>query len=232
MKKNVNKKIGLGIFVCVGLLFFIAGIYYIGKKQQMFNETFRISGIFKDVRGLQVGNNVQFCGINVGIVEEISIQTDTTVKVDLLINEDARKFIHKNASAIIGSDGLMGNKILSIVPGTAGEKVIEDNDYIRTPLPVNMDEILVKLKVTGDNAAKITGDLAVIMDNIRSGKGTIGKLFMDSTFAVNLDKTVVNLKQGANGFSQNMEAAKHSFLLRGLFRKKNRDKKKDEDKKK
>ena len=230
MKKNVNKKIGLGIFVFVGMIFFTAGIYYIGKKQQLFNETFRISGIFKDVRGLQVGNNVQFSGINVGIVEEISILTDTTVKVDLLINEDTRKFIHKNASAIISSDGLMGNKILSIVPGTAGEKVIEDNDFIKTSLPVNIDEILVKLKVTGDNAAKITGDMAVIMDNIRSGKGTIGKLFMDSTFAVNLDKTVVNLKQGANGFSQNMEAAKHSFLLRGLFRKKNRDEKNRKDK--
>jgi phospholipid/cholesterol/gamma-HCH transport system substrate-binding protein len=230
MKKNVNKKIGLGIFVCVGISFFIAGIYYIGKKQQLFNETFRISGIFKDVHGLQVGNNVQFSGINVGIVEEISILTDTTVKVDLLINEDTRKFIHKNASAIIGSDGLMGNKILSIVPGTAGEKIIEDNDYIKTSLPVNIDEILVKLKVTGDNAAKITGDLAVIMDNIRAGKGTVGKLFMDSAFAVNLDKTVINLKQGANGFSQNMEAAKHSFLLRGLFRKKNREDKRRGDK--
>src|ERR1700757_5237020 len=150
MKKNVNKKIGLGIFVCIGMLFFIAGIYYIGKKQQLFNETFRISGIFKDIRGLQVGNNVEFSGINVGIVEEISILTDTTVKVDLLINEDARKFIHKNASAIIGSDGLMGNKLLNITPGTPGEKIIEDNDYIKTSLPVNIDEILVKLKVTGD----------------------------------------------------------------------------------
>src|ERR1700746_891978 len=139
MKKNTNKKIGLGIFVSIGMLFFIAGIYYIGKKQQLFNETFRISGIFKDVRGLQVGNNVQFSGINVGIVENISIVTDTTVKVDLLINENARKFIHKNAGAIIGSDGLMGNKILSITPGTASEETINDNDVITTSMPVNID---------------------------------------------------------------------------------------------
>ena len=221
---------GLGIFVTVGMVFFIAAIYFIGKKQQLFSPTFRITGIFKDVRGLQAGDNVRLSGINVGIIEDITIITDTTVKVDLQINEDTRKFIRKDASAIISSDGLMGNKILLIMPGTSGVGEIQDNGVIRTIVPVSMDDILVKLKVTGDNAAQITDDLAVIMGNIRSGKGTIGKLFFDSTFATNLDKTIVNLKKGAHGFSQNMEAAKQSFLLKGLFKRK-KDKKKDDKKK-
>lgn len=232
MKKKSSNKIKLGIFVSIGIFLFIIAIYYIGKKQQLFNNTFRISGIFKDVRGLQVGNNVRFSGINIGIIDNIEIITDTTVKVDLMINENTRKFIRKNAHAIIGSDGLMGNKILIILPGPPGQKVIENNNYIATSLPVSMDDILIKLKVTGDNAATITGDLAAIMTNIRSGKGTVGKLFMDSTFAENLDKTVVNLKQGAGGFSQNMEAAKHSFLLGSLFKNKTDRKERREERRK
>jgi phospholipid/cholesterol/gamma-HCH transport system substrate-binding protein len=232
MKNNSGRKTVLGIFIIGALAFFVAGIYYIGKKQQLFNDTFRISGVFKDVRGLQVGNSVRFAGINVGVVEEITIVTDTSVRVDMLIDDNTRKFIRRDASVIIGSDGLMGNKILQIMPGTPGERVIENNDYIRTTAPLNMDDIFAKLKVTGDNAASITSDLAVIVGNIRNGRGTIGKLFMDSTFATNLDKTVVHLKQGASGFSQNMEAAQHSFLLRGLFKKKKKDadRKKEENK--
>jgi phospholipid/cholesterol/gamma-HCH transport system substrate-binding protein len=232
MKNNSGRKTVLGIFITMALAFFIAGIYYIGKKQQLFNNTFRISGVFKDVRGLQVGNSVRFAGINVGVVEEINIITDTSVRVDMLIDENTRKFIRRDASVIIGSDGLMGNKILQIMPGTPGERVIENDNYIRTTAPLNMDDIFAKLKVTGDNAASITSDLAVIIGNIRNGRGTIGKLFMDSTFATNLDKTVVHLKQGASGFSQNMEAAKHSFLLRGMFKKKKREEQKKEDSKK
>jgi len=228
MKRNAGTKIVLGIFVCAAIFFFIVAIYYIGKKQQLFNTTFRISGLFKDVRGLQVGNNVRFSGINVGIVEDVTIITDTTVKVDMLINEETRKFIRKNAKASIGTDGLMGSKILLLMPGTAGASIIENNDYIETTVPVSFDEILVKLKVTGDNAASITGDLAVIMKNIRTGRGTVGKLFMDTVFATNLDRTVVSLKQGASGFSQNMESAKSSFILKGLFKKKKRDRKKGE----
>jgi phospholipid/cholesterol/gamma-HCH transport system substrate-binding protein len=52
------------------------------------------------------------------------------------------------------------------------------------------------------------------------GKGTIGKLFVDSAFAKNLDATIVNIKQGAGGFKQNMDAASHNVFLRGFLKKK------------
>ncbi len=220
MQKTAGHKIKLGIFVTLSVALFVAGIYYIGKRQQLFSNTFRISGIFKDIGGLQVGNNVRFSGINVGIIENIQQITDTSVQVDMLIDEDSRKFMKKNAKAIIGSDGLMGAKILIITPGTAEKKQLVNNDFIATAHPVNMDDIFLKLKITSDNAANITDDLSAIIENIREGKGTIGKLFMDSTFAENIDKTLVSIKQGAGGFKKNMDAASHNVLLRGFLNKK------------
>ena len=83
---------------------------------------FVLSGVFKDVAGLQAGNNVRFSGINVGTVENISIVSDTSVRVEILIDESTRKFIKKDAVASIGSEGLMGNKILIINPGTGGKR--------------------------------------------------------------------------------------------------------------
>lgn len=223
MKKTTGNKIRLGIFVSISITLFIGGIYFIGQRQQLFSSMFRISGIFKDISGLEVGNNVRFSGINVGIIEDIQQITDSTVRVDMLILEHSRKFIKKNAKAIIGSDGLMGNKILLIIPGTAGEQQLSNNDTIETTRSITMDDILLKVKVTSDNSANITNDLAAIMKNIRSGKGTIGKLFMDTIFADNLDKTLVNIKQGAGGFKQNMDAAKNNFFLRGYFKKKDKE---------
>ena len=114
MEKKTGHKIKLGIFVSISIALFISGIYFIGQRQQLFGSTFRISGIFKDISGLQIGNNVRFSGINVGIIENIQQITDSTVRVDMMIEEHSRKFIKKNAKAIIGSDGLMGNKILII----------------------------------------------------------------------------------------------------------------------
>lgn len=222
MQQTSKNNLKLGIFVSLSSVLFIIAIYFIGKRQQLFNSTFHISGIFKDISGLQVGNNVRFSGINVGIIENIQQITDTTVKVDMVINEDTRKFIKKNAKAVIGSDGLMGNKILLILPGTTGQVALSNNDTIETAQPVNMDDILINLKITTTNAAVITEDLAAIIGNIRDGKGTMGKLFMDSSFAQNVDEALINIKQGTGGFKKNMDAASHNILLRGYLKKKKR----------
>jgi phospholipid/cholesterol/gamma-HCH transport system substrate-binding protein len=109
--------------------------------------------------------------------------SDTSVRVDLLIEESTRKFIKKDAIASIGSEGLMGNKILIITPGTGGKMEIENNEVIQTVQPINLDDILLSLKTTVENTSNITSDLALITSNIRSGKGI-----------VNMDEILLSLK--------------------------------------
>ena len=216
MKIDTTKKIRLGIFISLGIAIFILGIYFIGEKQQLFRSTFRVSGVFKDVAGLQAGNNVRFSGINVGTVENISIVSDTSVKVEILIDESTRKFINKDAVASIGSEGLMGNKILIITPGTGEKMEIENNDTIETVQPINMDDILISLKTTIDNTSNITNDLSKITSNLQSGKGTIGRLLMDQSWRQNFDSTFINLKEGSAGFKILMDKSKKSWLLWGF----------------
>ena len=211
MKKDTSNKVRLGIFVTLGIAIFIAGIYFIGERQQLFRKSFRVSGVFKNVAGLQAGGNVRFSGINVGTVEDISIVSDSSVKVDIQISESTRRFIKKDAIASIGSDGLMGNKILIISPGERSNIMIENNDVIGTVQPINMDDIMISLKTTIDNTSHITNDLSKITNNIQSGKGTIGKLFMDQSIAQNFDSSIVNLKQGLTGLNVLVVNAKSSF---------------------
>ena len=211
MKKNTSNKIKLGIFTSLGIAVLIFGIYFIGERQQLFRGTFRLSGVFKDVAGLQAGSNVRFSGVNVGTVDNIRIVSDTSVKVEILIDESTRKFIKKDAVASIGSDGLMGNKILIIIPGTGGKKEIENNDIIETVQPINMDDVMLSLKTTIDNSSAITGNLSMITSNIQSGKGTIGRLLMDRSLEQNFDSSIVNLKQGLSGLKNLMDDTKISF---------------------
>jgi phospholipid/cholesterol/gamma-HCH transport system substrate-binding protein len=232
MKNDTGNKIRLGIFITAGSLLFLIAIYFIGTRQHLFHRTFMISGIFKDANGLMVGNNVRFLGLNIGIIENISIVTDSTVRVDMQIDEQIQKFIKKDAEAIISSEGLMGNKTIRLTPGDTGA-VIQDGDAIATVKPADMDQIMAKLNTTATNASNITSDMAVITHNIRTGKGSVGKLFSDTVFAENLDQTLVNLKYGMKGFSDNMEAAKHSVLLKGAYKrmkKEERQEKKEERK--
>jgi phospholipid/cholesterol/gamma-HCH transport system substrate-binding protein len=207
MKKGTSNKIKLGIFISIGLLVFIVGIYFIGEGQQLFRSTFRISGSFKDVAGLQAGNNVRLSGVTVGVVDNIQIESDSSIRVEMLIDEKTRMFIKKDAKATIGSEGLMGNKMMIITPGTGGKKEIENKDTVQTDMPMNLDEVFLSLKTTIDNTSNITNDLSKITHNIQSGKGTIGKLLMDQSMRQNFDSTVENLKEGSASFKILMDKA-------------------------
>jgi phospholipid/cholesterol/gamma-HCH transport system substrate-binding protein len=118
MGSTPTNHIKLGIFVVIGFLLLAGALYYISARQQFFSSTFRISGVFRDVSGLQAGNNVRFSGVTVGLVKRIQMESDSTVRVEMLINEDAHRFMKSDAVATIGSEGLMGNKIVVIIPGT------------------------------------------------------------------------------------------------------------------
>jgi phospholipid/cholesterol/gamma-HCH transport system substrate-binding protein len=216
MKKDTSNKIRLGIFISLGIAVFIVGVYLIGERQQLFRRTFRISGVFKNVGGLQAGNNVRLSGVNVGTVDNIGIVNDTSVEVAVLIDENTRRFIKKDAIASIGSEGLMGNKVLIINPGTGGMMEIEDNDTVQTVPPSNFDDILISLKSTMDNTSHITSDLSTITNNIQSGKGTIGRMLMDQSMARDFDSTFANLKEGSAKFKILMDKAKKSWLLWGF----------------
>ncbi|HEY1213504.1 MAG TPA: hypothetical protein VGE93_07705, partial [Bryobacteraceae bacterium] len=60
-------------------------------------------------------------------------------------------------------------------------------------------------------------------------KGALGRLLRDTTLSDNISATMRNLKSGSKKLDENMEAAKHNFLLRGFFKKKEREKKKKEE---
>lgn len=207
MKKNTTYKIRLGMFISLGIVVLMIGIYFIGEQQQLFISTFRVSGVFNDVSGLQAGNNVRFSGINVGTVENISIVSDTSVRVEIIIDEHTRKFIKKDAFASIGSEGLMGNKVLIINPGVGNKIEIENNDIIKTLEPINMDNVFASLKSTLDNASVITDDLSKITNNIQSGQGAIGRLLMDEGLTQDFDSAFVSLKVGSSKFKVLMDKA-------------------------
>jgi phospholipid/cholesterol/gamma-HCH transport system substrate-binding protein len=213
-------KIRLGLFIAGGLALFVLAIFIIGKQKNLFNPVFKVTSTFKNVSGLQVGNNVRFSGINVGTVDKITIINDSTVKVDMLIKKDVRQFIKSDGEVAIGSEGLIGDKLLVITQGSSEAPVVKPGQQLASAEPVEIDAIMASLQVTAGNAAIISEQLAEIMIKINGGQGTLGRLIQDTTIANNLSQTMVNIKRSSKGLDENMEAAKHNFLLKGYFNKK------------
>jgi phospholipid/cholesterol/gamma-HCH transport system substrate-binding protein len=314
-----ERNLKLGVFVILSALFLIFGLYMIGNKRNLFGSTYTITAIFKNVNGLVSGNNVRFAGIDIGTVSDITILNDTVVKVTMLVEKKSVGFIKKNSIASIGTDGLMGNKLVNINSVPEPAEIVTEGDLLQstdlidtekmlrtleitnenikeitndfkdisykintmntfwgllndtsvsinikstiselkytsenarflsddlrniikdtrsgkgtigamfndTTLAYNLNQALINIKITSDKAAQATSDLNELINKIEKGEGTLGRLVSDTTFVNNLNETVLSIQEGAKGFNDNMDALKHSFLLRGYFRKKEREK--------
>src|ERR1044071_10128314 len=153
-------KIRLGLFIAGGLALFLFAIFIIGRQKNLFNPVFRLTTTFYNISGLQVGNNVRFSGINVGTVDNIKIINDSSVRVDILIKKDVQQFIKADCEAAIGSEGIIGDKVLIISQGSTDAPLVKDGQELTSTEPVETDAIMASLQVSAGNAEIITGQLA------------------------------------------------------------------------
>ncbi len=217
MRNTKHNNIKLGLFVGLGALIFILSIYYIGSQSNIFGRNFTVSGVFNDISGLKVGNDVRFSGINIGTVSKVEIINDSLVRVDLSVQNDVRKFIRKDSKMEIGSEGLMGNKIVNIYSGSSHEEIIKNGDYLGTIEVVNIDNIIKQINTSSQNTTKITKNLAEITDKINRGEGIFGKIFADEDFSKNLSSIATNTANLTENFATITDKINHEKGTIGML---------------
>lgn len=213
-------KVRLGLFIIGGILLFVGAVFIIGKKNNLFDPVFKVTSDFYNVSGLQVGNNIRFSGITVGTVDDIEIINDSTVRVEMLIRNDVKKFIKADSKASIGSEGLIGDRLIIISQGGTDAPVVKTGQTLESTEPIETDDIMASLQITAANSEIITDQLSEVMIKINSGNGTLGRLINDPTIANNLGQSISNIKSGTAGLNENMEAVKENFLFKGYYNRK------------
>jgi len=318
MKSNSTDNVKLGLFVLASLFFLILLLYMIGKNSNMFGSNYTLKARFENVQGLKAGNNIRYAGIDIGTVKSVYIINDTIMEVKMIIDKKAKNIIKKNSLVNIGTDGLVGNKVVNIISVNEDAPFAVENDILPSKKPIDTDDMMRTLSKTNIQVSKIAEDFNItinklnsskglwkllndqtvadnisnasiqvnkssikineitnqindIANEIKNGKGALSKLINDKnladslTVAVNnfknaaheiteagkeinnsvaliskevndgkgsihailkdtgvtilLEKSMKNIETGSKGFSDNMDALKHSFLFRGYFRK-------------
>lgn len=193
MKQNIK----LGAFVFAGTLLFIVALFYIGRENTIFNRTFTILAVFKNIEGLKEGDKVWLSGVKIGTVKHVQIVSEGQVVVSMALRDKQNEFIKKNATAFIGSDGLVGNKIVVVRPGNAAA-VVQDNDTINTFSPTDTQELINIAKDVGANTRSLTDDIKDITARIHNGEGLVGELLNDGPLSRELRDVVHSLKSAGD----------------------------------
>jgi phospholipid/cholesterol/gamma-HCH transport system substrate-binding protein len=196
MNKNTPGNVRLGMFVAIGTFVLVIALYLIGSKQSMFSSTIQISAQFYNVNGLMQGNNVRYAGIDIGTVDKINIENDSSVTVYMVIEKKHSQFIKKNAMAAVGTDGLMGNKLVNINPGKGAAEPVVDGDRIAAIKSIETDEMLRTLNATNENLEVITSDLRNFTSRINTDRGLL-RLIEDSVSADNIRIALQSIREAA-----------------------------------
>lgn len=194
-KEHVNT-FRLGLFVTATVVLFLLAVYFIGNEQNLFQPTFQIHTIFQNAEGLKPGSNVRYVGIEAGTVQNIVITSDSTIRVEMILRRQMQSYIKKDAIASIGSDGLVGNKIINISPGQSNgaAPLVQDQDVIPSYSRLAAGDMLEVLGKTNENIALFSLQLLRMSEQINSGPGTVNTLLQDPDLAKDLVQTVTNLK--------------------------------------
>lgn len=193
MKNQKSKNVRLGILVFIGTVLLITALYTIGSNQNLFGSKIRVIADFKDVNGLMTGNNVHFSGINIGTVESVKIFNDSSIRVVMVIQKDAQEYIKKNAIASIGTDGLMGNKLVNINLVNQQADIIEEGDLLRTIEPVATDQMMHTLNRTNEDVALIVKNLKEISEKLNS-ENSLWSILADTVISENVREAIVEIK--------------------------------------
>lgn len=197
MENRTSNNIKLGGVVVAGLLILVSLLYMIGKNISLFGSTYVLKARFQNAQGLVTGNNVRFAGLQAGTVKEITILDDTTIEVAMFIEKKMSPVIRKNAVASIGTDGLVGNKVVNILPSRTTSLLAVEGDILLSAKKTDMDEMLQTLSKTNQDVAAIAGELRATARRLNENNA-FWTLLSDKSIPLNLRMSLSNFRKASS----------------------------------
>ena len=171
----------LGIFIFLGSVLLIVGIFVLGNKEALFKSTFTVKAFFQNVEGLRDGAPVRLSGVDVGAVKSIRIIGDqaSTIEVSMRLLSDVARFIRKDTEAGIETEGLVGYKFVALYIKESEAEHVEDGGTILAKEPVSFADVIEETQGIMSYTKEMTQNLSEIVSKINRGEGTLGKILND-----------------------------------------------------
>jgi len=221
--RKMDLEFKVGIFVAIGIAVLMSMVFQL-KELKYAQQKYTIKLRFDFANGIEVAAPVRVAGVQVGEVKDIEIEVNKEANktvVDLYVWLDKKVKVEKDSEAFINTLGLIGEKYVEILPGTPGSEVLKSGDTLEGRVSVPMEKLTEKgyeifsglgdtikhfNKLVGDpetqaafkatmlDLRKFMSSANTVMDKVKAGEGTVGKLFMDDGLYNELNAFVKDLK--------------------------------------
>ena len=169
----------VGLLVLGAVLVLLAGMFMIGEQNRIFTSKNRYFFEVASAGGLNEGNPVRLNGVNVGLVESITLPEDVrkqSLTVRISIERQYEERIRADSTARIRTLGLLGDKYVEVSSGSPEQAIIPPGGSIPTAPVTDVDQLLASGGDVVDNLVRISYSLNSILGRVDRGEGLLGEL--------------------------------------------------------
>lgn len=210
MAKKMETEVKVGLFVSVGLVLIMASILVLGGTESWFTAKVRYLSHFKDIDGLIPGAKVVLGGVQVGTIETIELDNQRhDVRVSFFVTKDDAVWIRKDATLMIVTQGMLGDKFITVAGGTQAEPELLPGSEIPNAPSKNLNEFISqgdKLMLT---LSSLAGNLDMVVRSLEHN-GRSDVIFRS------LAETIKNLSSVSEKFDHQMTDLKFASALKRL----------------
>jgi phospholipid/cholesterol/gamma-HCH transport system substrate-binding protein len=202
-KKNVSlSQLRVGIFVLVAIAVLVFLVLNASGDINPFSKKLHLRAHFMDANGLREGSEVRLAGVRVGKVEKIILlqpspvqgapRVEAVMTIDSTIDgRPANERIRSDSQAQQGSPSLLGNEMLiNITPGTAVGQPVQENAILPSSSSNTVNDFATSGTDLAQRLSKLSDEISGIVQEVKTGEGTVGKLFTDEGLYNNLNATI------------------------------------------
>ncbi len=190
--------------VLVTLLFLMTSSSGLG----LFSKKIVVTTYFENSAGLKEGAAVNLQGVTIGAVRSVTVTSApdrklTPVQVVMKLDTKYRTELKKDSKAALSTVGVLGDTVVDINSQYAVGTPLESGDEIKTVETPNLQDVVKASQGTIESLNVILAKMNAIVDNLQSGKGSVGQLINNPDLynkangtIDELHKLTVNLNQG------------------------------------
>jgi phospholipid/cholesterol/gamma-HCH transport system substrate-binding protein len=202
------------------------GMSRMASRQWRLQKTFTVKADFGTVGGVGEGHRVRLQGIDAGVVEAVVPPSEPGKPVRLVfrVDERMRPLIRDDARARIIAEGVVGAKVVEIVPGRADAPPLGPSGVIASERSIEVSDLMAKASVSLDRLNRVAieaeqglGEMTAVVASIRKGEGTLGKLVRDDEAYRKLVSLSTRGERTLDDLEENLAALKRTWPLSRYF---------------
>jgi phospholipid/cholesterol/gamma-HCH transport system substrate-binding protein len=171
----------VGVLILVALLILGVAIVKLGQTGNLFGKRYRLVAFISNASGLKLGGPVTVAGQLSGSIKDIQFlppDVDTTKNLKLVVevSREVTEQVRRDSRGRIRTQGVLGDKVFDISPGTPGNRVLREGDTIAVDPSTDFETVVQQASGAISSVVGLTNDLKKVTGSVTRGEGTLGQL--------------------------------------------------------